>query len=118
MIPAQLELTDRALVGVFSEPEAAPPRCAEIELDAIENIWFMTVRWLRRGGRVRKNVRWVYRHDPFGVLSQDQEIRGLRIRAEGRTYKLWVERLGDEDSIRPLCTGIQQWVRDRLFPAA
>lgn len=128
VIPAQLELTDRALVGFFSEPEFAPTRCVDIELDSIEKLWFMTARRLRGRGQVRKKVRWADRYDPFGVLSDDQRLRGLRIRAAGRTYVLLLERLGgggggddnnndDDDSrIRELCAALHLVVRDRLFP--
>ena len=116
LLPNELELTDRKINGVLREETLTGPRVDDIDLEAIEKLWFLTERSLGSGGRVRKKIRWKYRFDPFGVVSQDECITGVRIRAAGRTYTLWADRFENDWAMRSLCKAIQQSVRERLFP--
>lgn len=114
--PGFLELTERELTGVVRERALRGPLCSEIELGDIDKIWFLTVEPRSVGGITRRKIRWKYRFEPFGVLSADQEIAGLRIRAAGRTHFVRTDRLEREDDIRALSTALQQSLRERLFP--
>jgi hypothetical protein len=118
VIPEYLELTDRKLAGAFSE-NTWTTQIADINLEEIEKLWFMTEKTVYEvgRGRIQGKIRWKYRYDPFWLVNRDS-ITGLRIQAAGKKYTLWLDRFADDWAIEKLSEAIQQNVRERLFPRA